>query len=83
MGLSGLVALILAPPGSLPAEVMDGRQSSESWESSLRGVDRRLSFTFAIRTNGGNWPLKRHHSKNLAHCGSAVSSLANPPQNTA
>lgn len=57
------IALILAPLGSLPlvpAEVMDGWEHSESWESSLRGADRRLSFAFARRTNGGTWPLKLH-----------------------
>lgn len=81
------IALILAPLGSLPlvpAEVMDGRESSESWETSLRGADRRLSFAFfAVGTNGGTWPLKLHLFEHLAHCGSAVSSLANPSQNTA
>lgn len=79
------IGLILTPLGSLrlvPAEVMDGSESSESWETSLKGVDRRLSFTFAIGTNGGTWPLKRHLFKHLAHCGSAVSSLANPSHNT-
>lgn len=80
------IALILGPLGSLPlvpAEVMDGRERSESWETSLRGADRRLSFAFAVGTNGGTWPLKLHLSEHLAHCGSAVSSLANPSQNTA
>lgn len=80
------IALILIPLGSLPlvpAEVMDGRESSESCETSLRGADRRLSYVFAIGTNGGTWPLKLHLFEHLAHCGSAVSSLANPSPNTA
>lgn len=59
-------------------------ESSGSWETSLRGADRRLSFCFfATGTNGGTWPLKLHLFEHLAHCGSAVSSLANPPPNTA
>lgn len=58
------------------------RESSESRETSLRGADRRLSFTFAIGTNGGTWPLELHLFEYLAHVGSAVSSLANPSQNT-
>lgn len=73
------IALILNPLGSLPlvpAEVMDGRESAESWETSLRGADRRLSFAFAVETNGGTWPLKLHLLEHLVHCGSAVSSLA-------
>lgn len=80
-------ALILAPLGSLPlvpAEVMDGsaRESSESWETSLRGADRRLSFSFATGTNAGTWPLELHLFQHLAPFGSAVSSLANPSQHT-
>jgi len=76
------IALILSPLRSLPlvpAEVMDGCERCESWETSLRGVDRRLSFAFALATNGGTWPLKLHLAQHLAHCGSAVNSLANPP----
>lgn len=79
------ITLILIPLGSLllvPAEVMDGRESSESWET-MRRTDRRLSFAFAIETNGGTWPPKLHLFEHLAHCGSAVSSSANPSQNTA
>lgn len=61
---------------------MGERESSESWETSLRGADRRLSFTFAIGTKGGTWPLELHLFEHLAHFDSAVSSLANPSQNT-
>lgn len=80
------IALIFIPLGSLPlvpAEVMDGRESSESWETSLREADRRLSFAFATGTDGGTWPLKLHLIEHLAHCASAVSSLVNPSPNTA
>lgn len=79
------IALIFVRLGSLPlvpAEVMDGRESSQSWESRLRGTDGRLSSAFAIGTDGGTWPLKLHLTEHLAHCASAVSSQANPSQNT-
>lgn len=63
------------PPALVPAGVMDGRarELPSPWETRLKGADRRLSFTFAVGTNGGTWPLELHLFEHLAHFGSAVS----------
>lgn len=63
------------PPALVPAGVMDGRarELPSPRETRLKGADRRLSFTFAVGTNGGTWPLELHLFEHLAHFGSAVS----------
>lgn len=48
----------------------------------LEGADRRLGSAFAVRTNRGTWPLQFHLKQRFAHFSWAVSSLANPHQNT-
>lgn len=74
-------------PLLVPAEG-DGWESSrapKSWETRLKGADRRLGFTFAVGTNGGTWPLELHLFEHLAHFFARFllsSSPANPPPET-
>lgn len=68
--------VILVPSVSLPlvpAEVMDGGESSRSPGTGCGRTDRRLNFTFGRWTNEGIWSLRLHDSEYLAHFGCAVS----------
>lgn len=63
----------------------ESRRAPKSWETRLKGADRRLSFTFAVGTNGGTWPLELHLFEHLAHFFAGFllsSSPANPPPET-